>query len=209
MCFNDLAHSVVKDQPFYALQSQGLDGRRSPLKRIEDMASLYIREIKTVQPAGPYRLGGMCLGGVIAYEMAQQLVRLGEQVEFLGVLDTRRPPGWYRPLFRQRRVIKEWLGMISHAGQKRVLKRIWLANEKARNRYRPEPYPGKITLFWSDHEGDEQADRQEMWRRLALGGLDIIPIAGASHRAILAAPHVQTLADRIVSCLEPFNGIRS
>ncbi len=209
MCFNDLAHSVGKDQPFYALQSQGLDGRRSPLKRIEDMASLYIREIKTVQPAGPYRLGGMCLGGVIAYEMAQQLLRLGEPVEFLGVLDTRRPPGWYRPLFRQRRVIKEWLGMISHAGQKRVLKRIWLANEKARNRYRPEPYPGKITLFWSDHEGDEQADRQEMWRRLALGGLDIIPIAGASHRAILAAPHVQTLADRIVSCLEPFNGIRS
>lgn len=209
MCFNDLARSMGNDQPFYALQSQGLDGKRPPLKVIADMASLYIREIKTMQPSGPYRLGGMCLGGVIAYEMAQQLVRQGEQVEFLGVLDTRRPPGWHRPLFRQRRVIKEWLRMISNAGQKRTLKRIWLANEKARNRYYPEPYPGKITLFWSDHDSDRETDRQEMWRKLARGGLETIQIAGASHRGILSMPHVQTLAERILKCLEPLNGSRT
>ncbi|MGD9872689.1 MAG: AMP-binding protein [Kiritimatiellia bacterium] len=205
MCFNDLAHSIGKDQPLYALQSQGVDGKHPPLKRVEDMAALYIREIRTIQPAGPYRLGGMCLGGVIAYEMAQQLVKQGEKVEFLGVLDTRRPPGWHRPLFHQRRVIKEWLSMISNAGQKRALKRVWLTNEKARNRYRPDPYPGKITIFWSEHEGDPQVDRQEIWRKLALGGLEKIDIEGSSHCAILSPPHVHTLAAKILKCLEPLN----
>jgi thioesterase superfamily protein len=52
------------------------------------MASEYVKEVMTVQPHGPYFLGGYCLGGVIALEMAQQLSALGEKVELVAMLDT-------------------------------------------------------------------------------------------------------------------------
>jgi thioesterase domain-containing protein len=52
------------------------------------MATLYVSEIKKVQPRGPYYLGGYCMGGTVALEMAQQLVRRGEKVALLALLDT-------------------------------------------------------------------------------------------------------------------------
>ncbi|NMG10486.1 SDR family NAD(P)-dependent oxidoreductase [Brasilonema sp. UFV-L1] len=91
LCYRPLALHLGTDQPVYGLQPQGLDGRQPPLTRIEDMADLYIREIKTVQPQGPYFLGGYSLGGIIAYEMAQQLSSQGEKVSLLAVLDTSVP----------------------------------------------------------------------------------------------------------------------
>ena len=68
---------------------------------IEDMASFYISEVRKKEPYGPYLLGGMCAGGVIAYEMASQLVRSGESVELVAVLDavlpgTQKKPGALR-----------------------------------------------------------------------------------------------------------------
>jgi thioesterase domain-containing protein len=71
--FYDLARHLGTDQPFYGLQSRGLDGRHAPHARIEDMAADYVREIRSLQPSGPYFLGGRSLGGIIAYEMARQL----------------------------------------------------------------------------------------------------------------------------------------
>jgi len=57
----------------YAIQARGLDGREPPLERIEDMAALYVAEIKRKQPKGPYRIGGYSFGGVVAFEMARLL----------------------------------------------------------------------------------------------------------------------------------------
>jgi aspartate racemase len=89
--YHRLARLLGSDQPLYGLQSRGLDGRERPLTRIEDIASAFLREIREVQPAGPYHLVGMCMGGVVAYEMAQQLQAAGETVEFLGLLETWPP----------------------------------------------------------------------------------------------------------------------
>jgi thioesterase domain-containing protein len=83
-----------KNQPFYGLQPIGLDGKSSPLTRIEDMASHYIEALRRVQPKGPYFLGGWSFGGWVAFEMAQQLQKSGEEVALLAVLDTLAPiPG--------------------------------------------------------------------------------------------------------------------
>ncbi len=79
------------DQPVYGLQAQGLDGNNSPHTCIEDMASHYIKEMQTVQPHGPYLLGGWCVGGMIAYEIAQQLNLQGEIVELLTIFDAYPP----------------------------------------------------------------------------------------------------------------------
>jgi non-ribosomal peptide synthetase component F/thioesterase domain-containing protein len=88
LIYRDLSRHLGPDQPFYGLQSQGLDGERPYLTRIEDMAALYTREIRRAQPGGPYYLGGYCLGGTIALEIAQQLLAQGEEVALLALFDT-------------------------------------------------------------------------------------------------------------------------
>lgn len=90
-CFTDLARFMPPDQPFYGLQSRGLDGAEKPLKRIEDMAAAFLKEIREVQPEGPYILIGACMGGIVAYEMAQQLHAAGQEVEVLMLLETWPP----------------------------------------------------------------------------------------------------------------------
>jgi len=89
--YNDLARLLGPDQPFYALQSTGLDGSEKPLTRIEDIAARFLREIREVQPEGPYHLVGACMGGVVAYEMAQQLRATGQEVGLLALLESWPP----------------------------------------------------------------------------------------------------------------------
>jgi thioesterase domain-containing protein len=88
LCFAALARQLGPDQPFYGLQSRGMAGDAEPLTRVEDMASLYLEEIRRVQPEGPYSLGGWSLGALIAFEMARQLRALGEEIALLAVLDS-------------------------------------------------------------------------------------------------------------------------
>jgi len=89
--YQPLAKHLGKDQPFYGLQAQGLEGKEIVVHTIEEMAAHYIKEIKTVQPKGPYYIGGYCLGGLVAFEMAQQLQAEGEQVAFLALISTSTP----------------------------------------------------------------------------------------------------------------------
>jgi acyl transferase domain-containing protein/thioesterase domain-containing protein/acyl carrier protein len=87
----DLARLLGPDQPFYGLQAQGLDGNQAPHTRVEDMAAHYIRELRTLQPEGPYYLGGYCFGGLVAFEMAQQLLAQAQLVALLALFDTYAP----------------------------------------------------------------------------------------------------------------------
>ena len=88
LCFAALGRHLAPDHPVYGIQSRGLSGSDSPLGRIEEMAALYLEEMKRVQPAGPYHLGGWSLGGLIAWEMARQLRERGEEVALLALLDS-------------------------------------------------------------------------------------------------------------------------
>ena len=64
---------------------------------IEEMAAFYIDQVRKRQPQGPYLLAGMCAGGVIAYEMASQLVRAGATVELIALLDAAAPQALMKP----------------------------------------------------------------------------------------------------------------
>jgi thioesterase domain-containing protein len=68
-----------------------LEPGQDPLPRIEDIAALFTRDIETVQPQGPYLLAGYCVGGTIAFELAQQLTAKGQQVRFLALLGSPCP----------------------------------------------------------------------------------------------------------------------
>jgi amino acid adenylation domain-containing protein len=87
----NLAHHLGKDQPFYGLQSLGLDGESKPHTQIEDMAAYYIEAIQSIQPKGPYLLGGHSFGGLVAFEMATQLHKQGYEVALLALFDSGEP----------------------------------------------------------------------------------------------------------------------
>jgi amino acid adenylation domain-containing protein len=88
LCYQHLASYLSSEQPFYGLQSVGLNPQNEPHTSIEQMATHYIQELQAVQPHGPYFLSGWSLGGLVAFEMAQQLSCQGEQIALLALLDS-------------------------------------------------------------------------------------------------------------------------
>lgn len=89
--YRDLARYLGSDIPVYGTQAQGLDGKTELLTSIEEMATEYIKAIRTIQPNGAYFLGGASFGGTLAFEIAQQLHAEGEKVGLLAMIDTPGP----------------------------------------------------------------------------------------------------------------------
>jgi amino acid adenylation domain-containing protein len=93
LMFGQLSRLLGAEQPVYGLQARGLDGEAEPFRSVIEMASHYVSEIRTVRPRGPYFIGGTCTGGVIAFEIAQQLAALGEDVK-LAILESSHPSSY-------------------------------------------------------------------------------------------------------------------
>jgi len=94
LCYRDLARFMASDRPFYAVQAPNLievatDGDN--FNRIEDRAASYVEEIRSIQPQGPYFMGGWSYGGILAFEMAQQLAAAGQKTALLALFDSVPP----------------------------------------------------------------------------------------------------------------------
>lgn len=89
--YHDLAQYLGEHQPVYGLHAPTPSDDGASYPSVEEMASKYIEDIRVMRPRGPYRLGGYCLGGVIAYEMARQLRAAGQDVEFVALIETVPP----------------------------------------------------------------------------------------------------------------------
>jgi thioesterase domain-containing protein/acyl carrier protein len=214
----DLARHLGPEQPFYGLQ----DGLQNP-SQIKALASHYITEIRSVQPKGPYLLGGFCWGGVVAFEIAQQLQAAGQRVALLVLVEPVPPPFYKLPLYLG--ILKSLIYRITrrfaHHSQNLLqqdalenraylgLKTKLIANMWAVARYTPQPYPGQITLFIAE-EGSPiiSCDPRLNWEKLATDGLKIYSIPG-SHETITrvdnAVPQeaqIKILAERLRGCLE-------
>jgi amino acid adenylation domain-containing protein len=210
--FNRLGRHMAPDYPFYGLQSQGLDGKSPCLTSIEAMASHYISEMRSVQPHGPYFLGGFSFGGLVGYEIAQQLRSAGEEVRLLVLFDTY--PGdvktgtvsFLKVLFKPSR--KHWFHDVPRALSKKI-RRTWRglhvprslwdvhsANRAAASKYVLQPYPGRVTLVRATEKPLEGSfDPHALWKDLA-GNLVVHEIA-SDHYDILLEPQVQQLSDRL------------
>ena len=88
LCFQPLSQALGSDQPFYGLQTGGLDGRTPLLNSVKKIAEANVTALKAVQPAGPYTLLGYSYGGVIAFEMAKMLLKQKEKMASLLLLDS-------------------------------------------------------------------------------------------------------------------------
>ena len=89
--FRELARRLPKDQPFYGLQLQGLNGVDPFHTTVDEMAAHYVSEVVSQQPDGPYYLGGFSGGGVVALEMARQLTEAGKAVALVLLFDSPAP----------------------------------------------------------------------------------------------------------------------
>jgi len=216
--FRELAQLMSPEHPFYGLQAQGLNGERPCFSRVEEMAVHYLKELKTLQPEGPYFIGGYSFGGLVAYEMAQQLRASGESVGLLALLDTYAG--------RLRSVSRSVLRMMMHPSRQRlfrdmpkaageslqrrvrglmisrVLKNVLRSNQTAADHYILQPYAGKITLFRASELSLRSSEElYSAWTNLALGGLDLQEITG-DHGGVLVSPQVDVLAAKLKASID-------
>ncbi len=81
-----LSRALGSEQPFYVIPPQNIRSL-AEVPSVEEMAKAHLQDLRAVRPHGPYIVGGFCLGGIVAYELAQQLVAAGEPVEMLLLID--------------------------------------------------------------------------------------------------------------------------
>jgi thioesterase domain-containing protein len=109
-----LAQDLGKDRPFYMCDPYRFDGL-GQLPTVEEMAAVHIAAIRSVQPIGPYQIGGFCNGGLLCYEMARQLRAEGERVSALVLIDS------IPPRLRRVRQVIDGVGRWLHASDSRRL----------------------------------------------------------------------------------------
>lgn len=152
--YGNLIYHFNNDQPCYGIQSRGLFRADLSHSRIEDMAGFYIQLIRSIQPLGPYYLGGWCYGGIVAVEMARQLMAAGESIGLLALLETLAPP----PSPRVLQYYTHRFGCFM-----RMEPRNWLTYFREKIRYFREFQVPKETRFhrlgWSS--GEPQRDETE------------------------------------------------
>jgi aspartate racemase len=216
----ELARLLGEDQPVYGVEARGLDGKKRPLDRIEEMAALYIREIRSLQPEGPYYLCGLSFGGVVAFEMAQQLLPEGQKVGLLALFDTfpgqvetrlalfRKFLGFSRnekihyAWARTVRLFRRALRLSQNLRLPKPLKDVKRACRIAALRYIPRAYDGPVTLFRARERALRGFDDPKAgWGEWARGGLEIHSVAG-DHLSMVAYPNAQFLAQDLRQCLD-------
>jgi amino acid adenylation domain-containing protein len=230
--YRELARQMAGQRPVYGLQAPGVEDRATPLDSIEAMASLYIREIRALQPQGPYAIGGHSSGGLIAFEMAQQLYLAGQGAEPLAMLDAEAAEGerrslpdavrlhiktlWILPpphrwafLWRN---LPKWIASVyrrvqrSHASPPTYSdtdsSAVRSAMERAIRAYRPKDYPGLITVFRATDRSVTGSYSRTLGWRRLAKGGIRVIDVPGDHRTLLRAGAVRCLAEKLSECLE-------
>ena len=106
LIFNALAKNLDDSQPVYGLQAKGLNGIDEPFGTVEEIAQHYVETIIKSNPNGPYALAGYSFGGIIAYEMARQMIAKNKKITMVGLLDTDVYPTYYYKSFFRKKLAK-------------------------------------------------------------------------------------------------------
>jgi len=217
LMYRSLARYMGPDQPVYGLQPQGIDGKQAPLTRIEDMAARYIKEIQMIQPEGPYFLAGYCMGGTIAFEIAQQLSGQGQRVDLLALLDTYNWRMMQRTFLHNLyfNVQKLWFScqhfFLTTSSKKlsslqarfhEFTNESGLAecNRRAACAYVPKVYSGRV-LHVRPARQYARYNRPEMdWDELVTGGLEVFCVPSYPAQ-LVEEPFVRDLATKLRSCI--------
>ncbi|MCA9131192.1 MAG: hypothetical protein KDB22_29110 [Planctomycetales bacterium] len=224
LCYLGLSQCLGEDQPFYALQAPGVDGILEPLTSVVEMAETYVAAIREVQPHGPYNIAGWSAGGVIAYEIAQQLLAAGEQVSHLGIIDSGvlytlgilravspdDQPGAFEMMgkcpadqikvFRKRSARAKLIPDEADDEMAIQIMQLFQSNVQAIVSYRPEPFLGRVDIYQAE-EALVRPKRQPFaeWQEFCTDiRLHSVP---GNHLTMIHAPHVSGLATAMKEAL--------
>jgi thioesterase domain-containing protein/acyl carrier protein len=188
--YRELSRYLPAEQPVLGFQAAGLRDGAEPLGTVEELAARYLKELRGVQPTGPYALGGAAFGGLVALEMAQRLRAEGEDVRPLALFDTpgpgQMPPDRHGALTDEEadallaeRMSAEGLASLDDTYARQIFE-VYRTNVRALHAYQPAPYPGEIIYFLAQErrEGKDPASPDQAWAALALGGLDTHVLPG-------------------------------
>lgn len=227
LALSEMASHLPADLPFYGLQAQGMESDDPIHDSVEEMAAHYIHEMRTVQPSGPYRIGGHCAGAWVAFEMVRQLQTAGETVDDVVFVDY-GPPGQAPPprrrfrdlvdrikFYRQgARLLPALKWKLSLIRERFIIRRIGgeqdrrRAEVRARHaaahaRYVPQPIDGDIVLIRSA-ESASLADRgwHMQWENLTSGALAVVTVDG-THAELAINANAPSLAAAVVAAMDP------
>jgi thioesterase domain-containing protein len=212
----DLLRHLNVEQAVYGLQARGVYGTDCPDHAVEAIATHCIEAMRTVQPDGPYLVAGYSSGGVVAFEVAQQLAAAGQRVALLALLDTYAPragPVWswidelaaLRTGKRNPRQLQELAYFsVLHTLKLKPLRRFRTVGEAhrwAHWSYRPQAYLHPIEFFIVTDSENRAGTDSLGWARWTNGSLRIHRLPG-HHRSMLKPPVVEELAARLQACID-------
>ncbi|HEY9639116.1 MAG TPA: amino acid adenylation domain-containing protein [Coleofasciculaceae cyanobacterium] len=119
--YRPMARYVDAKQPIYGLSTQ-ITGEIFLSNQVKDLAAHYVQQMRIIQPHGPYLLAGVSFGGLVAYEVAQQLVAQGQEISLLALLDTRLPSA-LKPLPKPKQLKRHW-SQLTDAGFSHMFSKI-------------------------------------------------------------------------------------
>lgn len=213
----NLAQRLGDNQPVYGLRYATSDDASKITT--EDLAARYIQDIKKMQPEGPYHLLGFSIGGLIAYEMAQQLQSRQEEVPLLAILDARNPTYYPSSKYSVIKRIKDNVHIFFKIPKElkakfmvekvhnALVKRDLLSNspgEEAERRahyflqlpriYDTQPYPGRIAFFRADYDYSSYIlDAKNGWESTGEGEIRVHNIP-CNHSSMLHEPFASQIA---------------
>ncbi|MCP4122411.1 MAG: hypothetical protein GY751_11710 [Bacteroidetes bacterium] len=209
---NSLLPKYLPDSiPFWAFYHMRFDGKTLKYKSVHEIAAMYVKELKKVQPAGPYFLSGFSLGGMYAFEMAHQLTNEGENVSALVMIDSKShtvdgPKKFHNQQFKwtesrvtriPRKIYKKVVVKLASKLNLPIPKSqrpfyILEQYRKGRRLYKPEVYQGDITLIRSTIDNFE--DRHLGWKPYVGGKITIVDIE-TNHHDLTLEPKIEEVAE--------------
>jgi thioesterase domain-containing protein len=221
--YHMLAHHLGQNQPVYGLEAAPApNGRLEPYRGFGELAARYARELRSVQPQGPYHIVGECLGGLLAFELAAQLRGDGEDV-WLALIDafpSGEPPlrsfvprKAYALLHRGRILAFHLVNLVRLPTRTRYAAeratRAWSRLRRRRSHvhtaaafdsalaaYQPPHYAGSVTLFRATRPPLGVASGADFGWAEVIEDLEVVPIPGYFATA-LSEPHVRVLAENM------------
>jgi thioesterase domain-containing protein/acyl carrier protein len=203
------ARALGAGVPVVGIRASGMEPEEPILDDIGAIASLYIDEVRSIQPSGPYLLGGHSAGGVIAYEMARQLAALGQDPALVIMLDTpsldaarRAGIATAADLLRAAEAFREsapqaYEGFVAAVRDGAELGSIMIATWRALTAYEPPPLEAELLYIRArdDHEpGDPHPE--EHWMDLVRGPFAMHRVAG-NHFSMMDPPFVAAVARKV------------
>jgi thioesterase domain-containing protein/acyl carrier protein len=208
-----LARHLDPDQTVYGLQARGVFGNEAPDCSIKKIAANCIKNMQQIQPHGPYLITGYSSGGVVAYEMAQQLNQSGETVATLILLDTYCP--WVYQAHRWRNAFKRLARGKTHSIRNLIyaallttfrfnrffkIADVHKAHKYAHMSYQPHKSTQTIDFFIADESTKHTAHNLLGWLRWFKGPVKIHHFP-TSHSDLVRLPAAEEVAKTLQACI--------